>query len=189
MLNLLWGIHMPKLAENVVEILLKHSDDEDQEKIAIDTKKITDLLWKVLKAGGMALPVVALGGVAEAYAEDAIRAIRHRSDLKNSMKEIMEDPDIKNRQDEATRYFLTLVKFAPTIATDPMVAKSVVKQMIQWGPEAGYALLKDLVMIEEKAKPVSGKQKAWESLSRAFPGVAPIKFPYETPIKIQKEKR
>lgn len=99
-------------------------------------------LLAAIGAAGVGIPLL-MGGM-----ESLLRTRK----LKQSLQRIMSDhPELRN-DPNAGRYFQAITDFAPAVATNPLLAGNVMKQLHQIGPAAlTPAMIKDLLGVQETA--------------------------------------
>lgn len=110
------------------------------------------------------LPALGMGIIALPLMMSGLASLARTSGLKKSLGQIMKDhPELRN-DPNAGRYFQAISDFAPAVATNPLLAGNVMKQLHQIGPAAlTPAMIKDLLGVQETAsklkQPTQGQLK------------------------------
>ena len=98
------------------------------------------------------LPAIGAAAVGLPLIMSGMESLGRTHKLKKSLQRIMRDhPELRNDAN-AGRYFQAISDFAPAVATNPLLAGNVMKQLHQIGPAAlTPAMIKDLLGVQETA--------------------------------------
>jgi len=102
--------------------------------------------------GSGALPAAGVAAVSLPLIMSGLESLGRTRKLKKSLQKIMRDhPELRN-DSNAGRYFQAISDFAPSVASNPLLAGNVMKQLHQIGPAAlTPAMIKDLLGVQETA--------------------------------------
>ena len=103
------------------------------------------------------LPALGVAAVGLPMLMGALESLTRTRGLKSSLQKIMrEHPELRNDAN-AGRYFQAISDFAPAVATNPLLAGNVMKQLHQIGPAAlTPAMIKDLLGVQESVTKMRG---------------------------------
>jgi len=98
------------------------------------------------------LPAIGVAAVGLPLLMSGLESLTRRYGLSRSLDKIMkEHPELRN-DPNAGRYFQAIADFAPSVATNPLLAGNVMRQLHQIGPAAlTPAMIKDLLGVQETA--------------------------------------
>ena len=98
------------------------------------------------------LPAIGAAAVGVPLLMGGLESLGRTRKLKQSLQKIMRDhPELRNDAN-AGRYFQAISDFAPSVASNPLLAGNVMKQLHQIGPAAlTPAMIKDLLGVQETA--------------------------------------
>lgn len=103
------------------------------------------------------LPALGVAAVGLPLLMSGLESMTRTRALKKSLTKVMQDhPELRN-DSNAGRYFQAISDFAPAVATNPLLAGNVMKQLHQIGPAAlTPAMIKDLLGVQETASKMRG---------------------------------
>lgn len=133
-----YGTPLEKTAAAKLELVFKQAVKDEHEKVGS---------WLTPERG---IALAGLGVASAPLIQHISQKVSTNKKIKNSLRQIMADhPELRDNPD-TTRYFQAIVDFSPKVASNPLVAGNVLKQMHQIGPGAVTpSLLKDLQSIDK----------------------------------------
>ena len=116
------------------------------------------------------LPALGVAAVGLPMLMNGLESMARTRALKKSLQRVMRDHPELRHDPNAGRYFQAISDFAPAVATNPLLAGNVMKQLHQIGPSAlTPAMIKDLLGVQETATKMRGaNQENIKDLGRSI---------------------
>jgi hypothetical protein len=121
-----------------------------------------------------AIPLMGLAGGAHLYSTEKLR--RQHASVEHHLAQQPEFKNLADKEQAIGEAYGTMRKYSPTIAADPIVAKSFVTMLVQHPDQQNIEIIQNLMEAEKKYKESGEFTKDWYDISKLvrYPLISPI---------------